>query len=134
MFDKDTSNSLKPGYGRTILIVQSIYYLLTGLWPLLHIRSFMELTGYKTDTWLVKTVAVLTISMSLTFMTDLLSKEFSTAIAVLSVTSSLGFLLIDSHYALSEVISPVYLADAAVQLVFICWWGVVALFKKSREM
>jgi uncharacterized protein (DUF2236 family) len=30
------------------------YYLATGLWPILHIRSFMAITGPKRDQWLVK--------------------------------------------------------------------------------
>lgn len=32
------------------------YYLMTGIWPLLHIRSFVWMTGPKTDRWLVKAV------------------------------------------------------------------------------
>jgi hypothetical protein len=43
------------------LWVQAIYYLLTALWGLFHIESFMAVTGPKTDVWLVKTVSVLII-------------------------------------------------------------------------
>jgi 8-oxo-dGTP pyrophosphatase MutT (NUDIX family) len=35
------------------------FYLLTGIWPLLHIQSFQSVTGPKTDLWLVKTAGVL---------------------------------------------------------------------------
>ena len=38
---------------------QAVYFLLTGIWPLLSIRTFQMVTGRKTDTWLVKTVGVL---------------------------------------------------------------------------
>jgi protein-S-isoprenylcysteine O-methyltransferase Ste14 len=38
--------------------VQAVYYLITGIWPLLSIKTFEKLTGPKTDKWLVKTVGV----------------------------------------------------------------------------
>src|SRR5438874_11329800 len=40
-------------------VAQGIYYLLTGLWPLLAISSFQRVTGPKHDLWLVQTVGVL---------------------------------------------------------------------------
>ena len=43
----------------TLCLVQGIYYTLTGVWPLVHVRSFLAVTGPKTDLWLVKTVGVL---------------------------------------------------------------------------
>lgn len=42
-----------------LLIVQGGYFFLTGLWPILHMRSFLAVTGPKTDLWLVKTVGIL---------------------------------------------------------------------------
>src|SRR5947208_2053294 len=50
-----------------IALIQAVYFLFTGLWPILHIRSFMKVTGPKQDLWLVRTVGVLVtvIGMSL---------------------------------------------------------------------
>src|SRR5690606_18536468 len=42
---------------RLVLAAQGAYYLVGGLWPLLHYRSFEAVTGKKKDAWLVKTVA-----------------------------------------------------------------------------
>src|SRR2546421_737901 len=42
-----------------IALIQSAYFLLTGLWPIFHIRSFMRITGPKNDLWLVRTVRLL---------------------------------------------------------------------------
>jgi len=36
-----------------------VYFLLTGIWPLLSMRTFEAVTGPKVDRWLVKTVGVL---------------------------------------------------------------------------
>jgi hypothetical protein len=36
-----------------------VFYLVSGLWPLVHLQSFLTVTGPKTDLWLVKTLGVL---------------------------------------------------------------------------
>jgi len=127
MIVREQKEITRPEYGRLILAIQSVHYLVTGIWPLVHINSFMEVTGYKTDLWLVKTVSVLTLCIASAFVIDLLSKESSTAIAILSVTGALGFLSIDLYYSLSDVINPIYLVDAVVQLAFVWAWGIVSL-------
>src|SRR5687767_15962642 len=43
---------------RDVAGLQAVYYLGTGVWPLLHRRSFERLTGKKTDFWLAQTVGV----------------------------------------------------------------------------
>lgn len=40
---------------RTLAIIHAAYFVLTGLWPILNIRSFLRVTGPKSDLWLVKT-------------------------------------------------------------------------------
>ena len=113
---------MKPENRRIILGTQSGYYLLTGLWPLLHISSFMEITGYKTDIWLVKTVGILIVCAAVAFIVDVLYKENSAAIAFLSVSSAIGLLSIDIYYSLTSEISTIYLIDAALQLILIEAW------------
>ena len=44
---------------RDPLLAQSVYYVSTGVWPIVHLRSFMALTGRKRDTWLVQTFGAL---------------------------------------------------------------------------
>jgi hypothetical protein len=43
----------------TIALVQGIYFFLTGVWPLISMRTFLRITGPKTDLWLVKTVGLI---------------------------------------------------------------------------
>ncbi len=42
-----------------LALLQGVFYVLTGIWPLLSIRTFERVTGPKVDRWLVKTVGVL---------------------------------------------------------------------------
>jgi hypothetical protein len=51
-----------------LTLIQATYFLVTAVWPIVHIQSFMEVTGYKTDIWLVKTVGALLIPISICLM------------------------------------------------------------------
>ena len=44
------------GAAERMAVAQGAFYLATGLWPVLHLRSFEAVTGPKADGWLVKTV------------------------------------------------------------------------------
>lgn len=97
-------------------LVQGLYYLLTGLWPLIHIGSFMYVTGPKTDTWLVKMVGFLSMSIGASLIIAVKNKERPWT---LSCCTALSFMIIDNYYALDGRISKVYLADAALELIFL---------------
>jgi hypothetical protein len=122
---------MKQKNRRIILSVQSLYYFLTGLWPLFHIASFMEVTGYKTDIWLVKTVGVLIVSVASAFLVELFCRENSSAVVCLSISSAAGLMGIDLYYSLNEVISKVYLIDAVAQLLVIGSWIPVLIRSRS---
>jgi len=44
---------------RPLTIAQGAYFAATGVWPLVHMRSFEAITGPKADKRLVRTVGVL---------------------------------------------------------------------------
>jgi hypothetical protein len=105
-----------------LLAVQGIYSLLTALWGLLDIESFMDVTGPKTDVWLVKTVSVLIIPISLCLLFAIYSKNSLLTAAIVGVTSAMGFCVIDFYYSLNDVILNVYLADGFMQILFLLGW------------
>ena len=39
--------------------LQAVFYIVTGVWPIVSMRSFEAITGPKVDRWLVKTVGAL---------------------------------------------------------------------------
>ena len=53
-----------PGVLALLVLIQGIWYAITGLWPLLSYRTFAQVTGDKHDRWLVRTVAVLALAAS----------------------------------------------------------------------
>src|SRR4051794_41292394 len=48
-----------PTLARGVATLQGLYYLATGVWPLVSMDTFLAVTGPKTDLWLVNTVGLL---------------------------------------------------------------------------
>jgi hypothetical protein len=68
---------------KEIFLIQAVYFLITGIWPLLHIESFMKVTGPKRDLWLVKTVGVLVTAIAMGVVASFLIEEISAGVALL---------------------------------------------------
>jgi hypothetical protein len=98
---------------RPVLLVQGAYYLATGLWPLVSMRSFECITGPKTDKWLVKTVGILVAAIGSSLLVAARRKTQPSAEArLLAAGSAAGLTLIDIVYVAKRRIAPVYLLDA----------------------
>jgi hypothetical protein len=105
-----------------LLWIQGLYFLLPSIWPLLHMPSFLVVTGPKTDLWLVRTVAILLTVISLTFLTAAYRKQYQPAIGVLALGSAAGMAGVDLYYALNDRIWDTYLIDAAGEVLFLLAW------------
>src|SRR5437762_11285588 len=101
-----------------LLWVQGLYYLGTGLWPLLSIETFQMVTGPKTDHlvtgreadhWLVMTVGVVITATAVALLVAAWRRQQPREAAVLAVTSALGLTGIDVIYVVRQVIAPIYL-------------------------
>lgn len=108
-----------PPLVRLLLGGQAAYYILTGIWPLLHMGSFEAVTGPKVDDWLVKMVGLLAATIGVTLAIAVRAGRWSAEVRALAILSALSFAAIDVRYALSGRISPIYLADAAVELLLV---------------
>jgi hypothetical protein len=102
--------------------VQALYYGLTALWALVHIRSFMAVTGPKTDLWLVKTVAVLIAAIAIALGWAAWRGAVAPETAVLALASAIALGGIDVFYALRGTISRIYLADAVAEAALVAAW------------
>jgi len=111
------------GMAARLAITQGAYYALTGLWSLLHIRSFQAITGPKTDLWLVKTVGVLVTVIGGTLVLGGARRRCASELAALAAGSAAGLAGIDTVYVTKRRISPIYLLDAVVEVVLLALWG-----------
>ncbi|NOK31960.1 hypothetical protein D7W79_39155 [Corallococcus exercitus] len=99
--------------------VQGAYFLLTGLWPLLHLRSFSRVTGPKPEGWLVKTVGGLVSAIGVTLLSARRHGRVTPELRQLAITSALSLLIIDVYYAGKRRLSPVYLGDAVLEAALV---------------
>ena len=112
---------------RAVAMAQAIYYAPTGVWPILHMRSFEWLTGPKTDRWLVKTVGgLLSVTggaLGLAAVSDRVTPELE----LVGAGSALTLAAIDVVYVARGRISPIYLLDAAAN------FGLLAGYALARS-
>ena len=106
-----------------LALFQGVYYTATGLWGLLHDRSFQKVTGPKTDVWLVKTVSVLVVSIGTALTWAGLGRRGTVETRLLAASSASGLMAIDCYYVCRRRISPIYLLDAAVELGLLAGWA-----------
>jgi hypothetical protein len=111
------------------LLVQGGYFVLTGLWPLFGMDSFLAVTGPKTDLWLVRTVGVLVAVIGGALLLAARREHPPVEIVALAIGASLGLALVDLTIVFTRAASPVYLLDAAIQAGLILWW--VGLLKPA---
>jgi hypothetical protein len=105
-----------------ILFAQGIYTVLTSVWPILHIKSFLMVTGPKTDIWLVKTMGGVLSAIGVVLLYCAFKNQLSRAVLLLAIGHALVLMISDIHYYSANIISPVYLADAFVQIVMVSLW------------
>ncbi|MBD0261072.1 MAG: hypothetical protein ICV83_35580 [Cytophagales bacterium] len=119
------------GLLRTVCFVQGLYFAFTGIWPLLDMKSFMAVTGFKVDLWLVKTVGVLIGVVGLVLLSAARSRRISPEILGLAVGCALGLTAIDVYYVFIDRIRDVYLLDALAEVALVVAW-MVAWFSAKR--
>lgn len=111
-----------PLIGRGVAGIQGVYYLLTGVWPLLHIDSFLAVTGPKEDLWLVQTVGVLVAVIGVALVVAALVEELHLTPRILGLGAAAGFIGVDVVFYLKGAIGAVYLLDALAQTVLLVAW------------
>jgi hypothetical protein len=94
------------------------YWLATGAWALVDLRSFMLLTGRKQDTWLVQTFGALVGLLGFGLLTVRGAEARRTA-ARLGSLAALAIAASEVVFVGRRRISPVYLVDAAVEMALV---------------
>lgn len=112
---------------KKLLGIQGVLYMLMGLWPILHMSSFLAATGEKTDLWLVRTVGGLLAISGFAFFMESRKQMVSTGIQIIAVGEALFLLAIDVLYVGLQVLPRVYLLDAVLETALFVTWVAVLL-------
>lgn len=110
-----------------------IYYVITGIWPLVHIESFIWVTGPKYDVWLVKTVGILILVVGGVILSAVINRRISLEILLLAIGCALGLAFIDVYYASIDRIWNIYLLDALAEVGFVILWLLAWLGASPQE-
>ena len=107
---------------RRLALAQSAYYVATGVWPLLSLKTFEALTGPKTDRWLVRTVGLLAASTGAGLAHAAQRGSVAPETRTIAVLSAFSFAAIDVYYVYRQRISRVYLLDAIAEAALVAAW------------
>lgn len=116
-----------------VALVQGLYFLTTGLWPLVSIETFQRVTGPKVDLWLVKTVGVLVAVIGAALILAGVRGEVTPSVILVAIGSAAALAGVDVIYVSKRVISRIYLLDALVELILMVWWVIdLAILQGSK--
>ena len=118
-----SSRKVAQERARSLALAQGLYFGLTGLWPILHLRSFEAVTGPKPEGWLVKTVGGLLVAIGVGLSASSRRRRVARESALIAAASAAALAVVDVWYAgVRRRISPVYLADAPVEAAVVASW------------
>jgi hypothetical protein len=107
---------------RTLALAQGAYFLATGIWPLVHMPSFLRITGHKRDLWLVRTVGALIAVTGASILSAAQRDRITGEIEFLAAGSAGALGAVDTIYTSRGRIPPVYLLDAVAEAGIVALW------------
>jgi hypothetical protein len=117
---------------RTWGTAHGVFNVLSGAWPLVHVRSFEAVTGPKHDRWLEYTVGGLLVIAGSTQISAARRDDSATSRQLgLGVPAVLT--AIDLVFVARKRIRPIYLVDAAMEISLVAGWMFV-LWRDSTKM
>jgi hypothetical protein len=106
-----------------VAAAQALLYVSTGIWPLMHRRSFERVTGQKVDYWLVETVGAIVAAIGVGLAQAVVSgRPIPRELRTVGVASAFGLAAIDTVYVARRRIAPVYIADAVAEITLVAGW------------
>lgn len=126
----DSSPILAGWRGRfatTLGVGHGLFYLVSGAWPLIHLPSFLYVTGPKTDLWLVQTVGSLLAVTGAALALAAYRRRLSPEWALVAGGQAGALAAVDVIFVSRSRISGIYLADAVVELALVALWIALAL-------
>jgi hypothetical protein len=104
-------------------LAQGIYYVITGLWPIIHMRSFGAVTGRKRDSWLAQANGALIAAVGVALLVGARAKgKPLPAHKALGVASAAALGGSDAIFVAKGRIPRIYAVDAVAEAALIGLW------------
>lgn len=118
---------------RGILLAEGAYLVVSGVWPLVWMDGFLDVTGPKEELWLVRTVGLLAAVIGLTLFVAAARETYTPEVAFLAVSTAFTFLAVDVVGWAAGALRWTYLVDAVAQAVFLLAWALLAGYALSQR-
>jgi hypothetical protein len=120
--------------GTLLAFSQGGYYITTGIWAVLHRRSFEWLTGPKDEFWLVRTAGLLIgLLGAVLTLAGIRRRTMEPEVGLLAAGTAASLVSIDVIYWKRGRLWPIYLLDAAGEAALIVGWLAVWLSKRQAQ-
>ena len=100
-----SGDRFRTGAG-ALAAIQGAYFLATGVWPLVHMESFLAVTGQKTDLWLVQTVGALIAVVGAVLLLAAARARVSWEVLALGAGTAVALGAVDVVFVTRDVIRP----------------------------
>jgi hypothetical protein len=110
---------------RDLAVGQGIYFISTGLWPVVHLESFLAVTGSKTDLWLVQAFGLLVAAIGAALLSFSIFGRADHGAGRFGFASAVMLAFIDVFFVARRAIPPVYLLDAVPEIALATGWLMV---------
>lgn len=102
--------------------IQGAYWCVGALWPIIHINSFLWVTGPKDELWLVRCLSMLMLVVGTVLFFAGNKQRITPEIKWLGIGGALVMAFTDFFYVFSGEIREVYLIDGLAELLLIGLW------------
>ena len=106
----------------TAPFTQGVFYVLTGLWPIVHRKSFEKVMGRKSEGSLAQTMGGMIAAVGAALIVGSLDDRPSRSLKWLGMGSAIALGLADLVFATRGKTSRVYFADAAAEGAALAGW------------
>lgn len=100
---------------RIIMLLQGIYYVATGLWPLVHLGSFEAITGPKVDRFTLRSTALLIVIVGALLMLASRKNNPDPGFTALGAATAVGLASVEAVHV--RKVRPVYRLEAIGEIM-----------------
>jgi len=110
---------------------QGFYFLVIGLWPVVSPKTFVAVTGPKTDYWLAISVGLLTACIGIPLLVAAFRRQIAIEFFLLAISSAAALAGVDVVCWVTRKVPVVYLLDFVAEVLLIALWTFSA--KRERQ-
>ena len=114
-------------------LVQGIYLVVIGLWPLINTESFMNITGPRMDVWALKITGLLMAVIGFSLLHARQKTVINESLAMLGLLTAIAIAITEIYFVSQGTIRSIYLLDAMIEIIFLLMWLISMYIKRMPE-